>query len=181
MNKLLNEINKIKETVKLMGEVSDDIYNKIKTIHSTDRIIMSDNPDIKFIPSTNQRVSAKPKGLWYGIGDSWISWVRSEMPDWESEYVFKIDIDENNIIKITNYNELVDFENEYGVDGDSYFSSNKYRNINWDKVAKNYGGIEIAPYIYKARLTHMWYYGWDVASGCIWSDNVITNITKLNK
>jgi hypothetical protein len=26
----------------------------------------------------------------------------------------------------------------------------------------------------------MWYYGWDIASGCIWANGAIQNIEKLN-
>jgi len=36
-------------------------------------------------------------------------------------------------------------------------------------VSKEYDGIEIAPYQWDARLSLIWYYGWDVASGCIWN------------
>lgn len=51
--------------------------------------------------------------------------------------------------------------------------------IDWPKVAKRYGGIEITPYIYKARMTHLWYYGWDVASGCVWLASAVQNIKLL--
>ena len=165
----------------VMGEVSDEVYNDITTKYSNARLIMSSNDTIQFKPNSNQEVSFKPKGLWYGIGDSWLRWVRSEMPDWEADNVFKIDIDESKILKITNYDELVAFENRYAVtDEKNGYMSSRYKSIDWSAVAKDYAGIEIAPYIYKARYDHMWYYGWDVASGCIWGDGVITNITKLN-
>ena len=172
----------------IMGEVSDEIHNKILSVHSNDRIIITKHDSIDFKPTPNQEISFKPKGLWYGIGDSWIRWVKSEMPDWDDDNVFKIDIDENKILRITNYEELVAFEEKYNamrpedrtVRNYSAMMAMRYRSIDWGMVAKDYAGIEIAPYIHKARYTHMWYYGWDVASGCIWGDGVITNITKLN-
>ena len=172
----------------IMGEVSDETHNKILSVHSNDRIIMTKHDSIDFKPTPNQEISFKPKGLWYGIGDSWIRWVKSEMPDWDDDNVFKIDIDENKILRITNYEELVAFEEKYNamrpedrtVRNYSAMMAMRYRSIDWGMVAKDYAGIEIAPYIYKARYEHMWYYGWDVASGCIWGDGVITNITKLN-
>jgi hypothetical protein len=174
----------------MMGidEVSDDTYNEIKTKYSNARLIMSDNSEIQYRATPNQEISFKPKGLWYGIGDEWIKWVRSEMPDWESDNVFKIDIDETKILKITNYEELVEFEQKYTairqVDRTDFRPSammaSMHPSIDWVKVANEYGGVEIAPYIYEARYEHRWYYGWDVASGCIWGDGVITNILKLN-
>jgi hypothetical protein len=185
---LTEEIAKMKTMMNVMGEVSDETYNKILSDYSSARLIMSDKDSIEFKPTPNQEISFKPKGLWYGIGDSWIRWVRSEMPDWEADNVFKIDINEDRILKITNYKELVAFEEKYNamrpedrtVTSYSIMMASRYKSIDWSLVAKDYAGIEIAPYIYKARYDHMWYYGWDVASGCIWGDGAITNITKLN-
>ena len=53
--------------------------------------------------------------------------------------------------------------------------------INWQVVANEYGGIEISPYMWPARNDRRtwWYYSWDVASGCIWNKEVITNIEKI--
>lgn len=115
--------------------------------------------------------------VWYGIGSSWVDWVKSEMPDWETDNVFKIDINESNILIIRNYGEIIEFDRKYGVPYN--FGYHKYTNIDWVRVANDYGGIEIAPYIYEARRTIEWYYTWDIASGCIWDDGVIRNIEKI--
>jgi hypothetical protein len=80
------------------------------------------------------------------------------------------------MIIIRNYDELVAFEEKYGIED----QPRRYMVINWGKVAVDYDGIEIAPYIFKARNKHMWYYGWDIASGCIWANGAIQNIEKLN-
>ena len=59
--------------------------------------------------------------------------------------------------------------------------------IDWRKVAKKYDGIEINPMIYELRMMALsWYYGWDVASGCIWKPRKaklikIGNNLKLHK
>lgn len=164
---------------KVMTEVSSDVYNKLTSEYSDARIIMSHEDEIKFraTPNSAQEIRSKPRGLWYGIGSSWVDWVKSEMPDWETDNVFKIDINESNILIIRNYEEITEFDKEYGV---PYRTSYKtYTNIDWGKVANNYGGIEIAPYIYEARRTIEWYYTWDVASGCIWGDGVIKNVEKI--
>jgi hypothetical protein len=186
---LKEEIKRMKTIMNVMGEVSDEMYKNIKDNYSNARIIMSKSNNIEFVPTplSQQKIGFKPKGLWYGIGDSWISWVKSEMPDWERDNVFTIEIKENYILRITNYDELIEFENKYLTDD---FDKNDRKSIiisrmgdkqiNWTKVAEDFLGIEIAPYIYKARDSHRWYYGWDVASGCIWGDGVITKVTKLN-
>ena len=159
-----------------ISEVSDDVY---KLIGSSDRVIMTKESKLVFrsTPIGNQRVSAKPRGLWYGIGGSWIDWVRSEMPDWETEHVFKIEVDESRMRVIRNYDDLLGFDKEYGVEEDFGYSQ---KNIDWGKVASDYGGIEIAPYIHKGRYDISWYYGWDVASGCIWGDGVIKGIKRIS-
>ena len=107
------------------------------------------------------------------------------MPDWEDEHVFKIEVDESRMRVIRNYHELLGFDKEYGIEEDfgaKYGKSIGYsqKNIDWRKVASDYGGIEIAPYIYKGRYDISWYYGWDVASGCIWGDGVIKGINRIS-
>jgi hypothetical protein len=163
--------------VKPMHEVSDELYDVIKNVHINDRLIMSSNSELTFnqVPIDKQSQGAKPRGLWYGIGPSWIDWVRSEMPDWEVDNIFKIDIDVDKILKITNSEELLAFNKNYGV------KTHYYNVIDWVKVASEYGGIEISPYNYKLRMARevFWYYGWDVASGCIWDEGVITGVDKL--
>ena len=173
------KIGKIYDSV--LREVGSDVYELIKTKYSKSRLIMSkdDKIDFRSTPIGNQEVRFKPMGLWYGIGSSWIDWVRSEMPAWESENVFKIGINESRIKIIRVYDELVEFDKEYGVPFN--FGYKKYTNIDWGKVANDYGGIEIVPYIYEARRKIDWYYGWDVASGCIWGNGVINKIERLNK
>lgn len=164
----------INEMTREFNEVSDNTYDMIKNVYSDSRIIMSKDEMIEFrtTPIENQEPRAKPRGLWYGIGPSWIYWVRNEMPEWEVDNVFKIDIDESKMLLIRNIEELDAFDKEYGIDSYS---------VEWSRVASEYGGIEIAPYLYKGRHKYMWYYGWDVASGCIWDDGVITNIQKISE
>jgi hypothetical protein len=156
--------------------ISDELYNLVKDKYNNSRIIMSANNDLVFKPKKQDlEPDTKPKGLWYGIGTSWIDWVKNEMPYWEKNNIFVIEIDDSKIIKISNENELLEFNEKYKI-GNLSFSL-----IDWEKVSRDYKGIEIAPYLYKMRFDRrvFWYYGWDVASGCIWGDGVIKNIIKL--
>lgn len=154
-------------------------------IKYSDRIIMSSFGGIEFKPTKQNyspELSLKPKGLWYALGTSWIDWVRSNMPEWESDNLFKIDINDSKIIKITNKEELIIFYNKYKcINKDFPILSS----IDWELVSKDYLGIEISPYKKYDDIMFdyefLWYYGWDVPSGCIWGDDVIVDIKKLNK
>jgi len=152
--------------------------NIIESLKETDKVIMTDNIDIKFKPTiyTEKCVKNKPKGLWYGMGDSWINWVRTEMPHWECDNLFKLDLDESKIIKLNNEEELLDFNEKYGEE--LYGASNC---IDWFEVSKKYSGIEIPNYLWSLRMDRRvgWYYGWDVASGCIWNEDAIVSIDKI--
>ena len=154
----------------LVNEITDEAYELLKTKHNNSRVIMSKEKEISFRDQSNQKTGPKPKGLWYGIGASWVDWVKSEMPEWEEDYTHLIDVDPNKIIVIKNYDELIKFNKEYS----------EGENINWGEVARTYDGIEIVPHIGKARYELGWYGTWDVASGCIWRENAIKGINNLN-
>ena len=160
----------------LMGEVSDSIHTTIKQSHMNDRIAVTKNEEINFIPvpSSSQPKIHKPKGLWYGIGDSWISFIkRNDMPTWDYDYVHKIEIDESKMVIIRNMDDLIKFDADFGYDNESRIFYDAGRMIDWERVAAMYGGIEIAPYL-NDGYEYKWYEIWDVASGCIWGDGIIT-------
>ena len=52
--------------------------------------------------------------------------------------------------------------------------------IDWPRVASDYAGIEICPYLSSKRMDEdsFWYYGWDVASGCVWDSKGITDLVE---
>jgi hypothetical protein len=174
---------KIKEIIKeiYLNEFSDEEFNTIASEYSNKRIILSHQDEIKFVSKKDdQRVTYKPKGLWYGFGISWLDWVRSEMPDWEKDYknIFLLDVNDSSILKMSTKEELLDFTKKYSQNSGNYFERNM---IDWKLVANDYDGIEINPYIHSARMDEQtnWYYPWDVASGCIWSTGGIRSIKKI--
>lgn len=165
----------IQEEIKKLNEVSDEMYDLINTKYTNKRIILSQKDKMSFENIDTQRSGAKPIGLWYGIGNSWIDWVRNEMPEWEYDNVFELKINESKILMISNMNELMEFNNMYLDDNPMNFNGN----IDWREVSKKYSGIEIAPFIWKGRNELNWYYSWDVASGCIWKSDAIISIDKI--
>ena len=121
--------------------------------------------------------SDKPRGLWYQINDSWEEWCKYNMPQWlgtssRGSYKINIEIDKTNVLVINTLEEFDNFHNKYRALNTYY---NKSVNINWERVSEEYDGIEITDYFYDRRLENWcsWYYGWDVASGCIWNTNII--------
>lgn len=137
---------------------------------------MSHEPEINFREKTNQELEFKPNGLWYGIGTAWIDYTRDTFPHREQEHMFKIDVDESQMKIIRTLDDMEEFEKEYGVKQPNSY----YTYIDYVKVAQDYGGIEIAPYLGAAYGKHLWYSSWDLASGCIWRQGVITKITKIS-
>jgi hypothetical protein len=141
----------------------------MRTIHN------SKSPKLAFKNTTEQTITHKPRGLWYGVegDDDWLHWCKGEMPEWIKPYNFLIEIDYSKMLVISTTSELKAFTEEYRVSKDLYTS------INWPTVTKRYKGIEISPYQWSCRLAIDWYYGWDCASGCIWNRRAIKSITKL--
>jgi len=101
----------------------------------------------------------KPCGLWYGIGDSWLEWMESEMPDWlpdPGHFLVEIGISDE-VLVIDNDRRFAGFRRRFEMRG----------LIDWVSVAREYSGIEISPYFWEYRML-TWYYPWDCASGVIW-------------
>lgn len=125
------------------------------------RIHMSENPVLLERREYRQRLFMKPFGFWYGIGRAWHEWVESEMPHWMGRYNYEVDLGGSNILVLGSPGDLKEFQSQYASPDGSL--------VNWMKVSKIYDGIEIDPYQWSCRLELPWYYGWDVASGCVWN------------
>ena len=123
----------------------------------------------------------KPKGLWVSVRgkDDWENWCRGEsFGDIDKQRCYRVSLtDDANILRIRTADELDSFSQKYGMDLGHGLQRN---GIDWARVAKEYQGIIIAPYIWSRRLngpSSDWYYGWDCASGCIWDVSAIAGVT----
>lgn len=138
-------------------------------------------------PYEEMRAFRKPRGLWYGINQSWVEWCSTEEPGWVHDHLHEVILDHSKILRVTNIKQFNAFEKEFGMIDPMIkmleekmpsfggFSFGR-ESIDWHKVAEQYSGLEITPYLWEKRLTSMWYYGWDCASGCVWNANAVKDI-----
>ena len=151
------------------------------TIQSSQKVFVSGGKFTKF-KTTQQTTGMKPNGLWYSCGDDWIRWLRSEMPHWldNSNYLYELSTT-NKIKHIRTPKEFIEFEKEYADSGPFSFMD-RAMHINWKKVqGDGFAGIEICPYQRQFRRDSLWYYPWDVASGCIWDAKGVKDVKLLGE
>ena len=161
------------DIIKELNTLSDNELIELDTrlkITSDVRIHLSKYPIYKLEKRQYiQKPGDKPDGFWYGFGDKWIDWAETAGPEYMGEYVYEVDINDSKILQIKNYSEIIEFTQEYRsskqIVPEIIFS------IDWPRIELKYDGIEINPYIGKARTDEktLWYYTWDIASGCIWN------------
>jgi len=142
--------------------------NEGDCIHISDDNFVRKNLEVN--KSIVQISGRKPKGLWYSLGCEWINWLEHEMPEWAKPQVNLLNVDYNKILLIDTDDKFKDFETEY---------LQTETDIDWKRVSEEYSGIEISPYFYEYRFPSQWYYGWDVASGCLWNADALRGPTLL--
>jgi hypothetical protein len=143
-------------------------------------------------PQRKPMTHAKPRGFWVSVKgeDDWPSWCRAEEFGVE-RLTFEHEVTLTpgaNVLVIDSLDALVAFEAEWGVREEKSYTSPSGAfahswvdvSINWPAFAARFSGIIIAPYQWSARMKHDWYYGWDVASGCIWDLSAIENVAVLD-
>lgn len=137
-------------------------------------VVMS-RKKIRSIYNTNcQEIDIKPNGLWFGIRDHWIRWVKSEMPEWKEPNLTSLEIDKNKLLIIDTVEKIQEFDQTYGID----FST--FRVINWKQVAKQYDGILFPVYFRDQRRIYIWYNVIDIPSGCIWNKRAVKTFQSIS-
>jgi len=160
---------------------NESIYNLIDTGLLENKKIFSTNRLYKrFLKSSGKLMDLKPRGLWYGIGDSWFQWCCEQNFDGIGKYIYEIKLCLTNILSLNKEKDIFCFSEKYAKKI-SVFSAQKFIYIDWLRVMKDYDGIEISPYFPNLRFTSdlLWYYGWDIPSGCIWRSSAKKKITLL--
>jgi hypothetical protein len=130
-----------------------------------------------------QKVGPKPNGLWYecqdGSAETWKEFCTGAFSiGYKYDETYNVNLNDYNILFIPDAHHFEKFYDMYstnhpaGVDYD--------RMIDWPRVAQDYAGIEICPYLWSKRNDEnsFWYYGWDVASGCVWNSSGIKKLDR---
>jgi len=149
----------------------------LRTYYPVSRVVLTDKEKIEnaniIQTEKSPQINPKPKGLWYSLGNEWANLLKFDPLNWAKTYnnVFLLEIDLKKILKIDSYEMLIVFDRNHS-DGNMY--------VDWGKLQKmGYSGVEIIPYQGEARYNIPWYYGWDIASGCIWDTSCIKKSTKV--
>src|SRR6266478_6493661 len=107
----------------------------------------------------------KPRGFWYGMGEAWLEWCRSEMPSWIGEHRYAVTLaPDAHILRLNTPTKVQQLHVRYPA------HVGPVRFPDWCAIAREYDGIEVDPYYHGLRfkMDSIWYYSWDCASGCIW-------------
>lgn len=129
------------------------------------------------------RTYSKPRGFWVSVKgeDDWPSWCRNEgfAPHRLSVRHSVVLSSTENILQLTSIEALDAFTRTYGLAERKSYGSHSWTDmaIDWSCVAGEYDGVLIAPYQWGRRMGLDWYYGWDVASGCIWNLSAIKSVS----
>lgn len=131
----------------------------------------------------------KPRGLWVSVEgeDDWLTWCLSEgFAPQNLAFVHEIVLSPSaRLIHLSGADQIDEFTRAYGLtDLASYGLSGLAQGyaIDWCRLADEYQGIIIAPYVWERRLKGgaRWYYPWDCASGCIWDAAAVDAIKLLD-
>ena len=114
-----------------------------------------------------QVTDMKPKGLWYSFQNEWKEWVKNEMPHWLGEYEYLVNLNDSKVLELKSPKDINQFNKKYGKE-------KIVSVIDWHKVSQEYDAIEINPYQWSLRHELLWYFGWDVSSGCVWNFEKVT-------
>lgn len=118
----------------------------------------------------------KPSGLWLSVGVEWRDWCDEGFNVEDLAIETWVDVDVTNFVVVTDAPQLDAFTERWC---DREERERMIRGIRWDRVAEEYDGIIIAPYVHACRFSHHWYYGWDVASACVWRARAIRSFGPM--
>jgi len=138
----------------------------MRLFHYSDALITEVRP----VTSHPRSAMGKPSGLWVSVDDAWADWCAREQFGCGAVVTEVTLRPDANVCVIEGEAALRAFDADYAF-GDRFG-----RRIDWSAVAAQYDGIVIAPYIWACRYDLDWYYGWDVASGCIWHPRAVATL-----
>lgn len=123
----------------------------------------------------------KPNGFWYGFGESWMNFARTEMAGTDFDlkntpYHYEVHLKSGaNILVLDTFEKVEAFTNQY--------KAAKY--INWSDVERSgYQGIEFPNYydlnLRELKGKYFWLYSFDIDSGCVWDPSTIDYLVDVS-
>lgn len=133
-----------------------------------------------FYDPVESRRFFKPFGLWFEVDGDWQRWCDSERFRPEGFHTgYAVEFVPNDVLFLPSAHAIDAFSARYRMPRlESYRMGME---LDWPRVANDYAGIVIAPYCWERRMSEhtMWYYGFDVACGCIWDLSIITRFEQI--
>lgn len=150
-------------------------------VHYSDTPVRLDRSR-RYPQSDREITHGKPYGLWVSVpgDDDWPSWCARE--DYAIDRLataHQVTLRSRaEVLQIRDVTSFDRFAEEFSIDDPGPFARAELV-IDWVEVAGHYDGIVIAPYRWDRRSEHRWYWGWDVASGCIWNLDAIDEFEAI--
>ena len=127
------------------------------------RTHLSRHPATLQVVEVEQPVRAydKPLGFWWEVDGDWRRWCAEESYITHG-YLFAVDLGRTEVLRVCDASGLDSFAEAYRDPVSNW--------IEWHRVARDWDGVEIAPYLRERRMAGhaSWYYTWDCASGVVW-------------
>lgn len=159
----------------------------------------------------------RPRGLWYSLDRQWFEYFSKYSDEIKNcKYVYKLKLryiknlipDPKRILRINNEPIFDEFTLKYGLVEKWDLSDVMYTiHIDWKKVAKDYGGVEMIPLLesrkrvrdksilqkYNSRFKftddvnkkdttlYFWHIYFDIGSGCVWNPDALKKIKRIYK
>lgn len=163
-------VGRIKKAAeKILDQIEPNSY-----YHSTNSLFDKPKP---YYDQTVSKSSDKPKGFWSAKGNEWVDWSISEMPQWLTKYIYKLNVDilDPSILKFRDIDSFEPYLKEMkGLDHPLLKPSDFY--FYWNPLSKHYKGIEVdnprrIAYTDMKQLSFL--LGWDISSLVLWDTSVL--------
>lgn len=162
----------------LLAEAFGD-YSWVPRLDLQKRYIISSEliSSVKRVPIEQQLTAIKPVGLWYGVGEEWVEYLRTnQILQGDHRYLYEVVVDPAHVLQVRTIAETIKFVREFGKrERDRWTSGEGMALVDWRRVAQRHLGVELSPHWGELRSSSItfregldWYASWDVGSGCVW-------------
>jgi hypothetical protein len=145
------------------------------------------NPVTQIVDANSCGVSdcgSKPCGLWFSAlrddgTDPWIEYCKMRGGFDIGQYRTEIILNGDRMLYLRSAADIDRLTEQHGFR--PLFRPDYTRfAIRWEIVAREFAGIVIAPECIERRTVDLWYYTWDVASGCVWNPSGVKGLKSFS-